>query len=190
MARVIRDSDHVPKMRRKAMQKTALWIAVMAVLLIVGLVLNQGDKRNVFTMLAIVCALPIAQFAVTILGYSGGYSSGYSGENRWDSALAEQIKALPDSNSVFLNCIAVTEKKRIFLDYIIINGAGIYLFAQERVSAEEIADLEQLWLKKGIDCPVTVVYPAQWPQTLEALAKGKDGAADSFYIAAVGNLLM
>lgn len=111
--------------------KLIIWAAIIIAILMTGLILNDWDRKNVFTVIAIVTVLPAAKVAVALYMYW---------INRKLSPYEQyiQLKDL-DKNELLLSDCAVTSGDKVYaIDFAVVSDSCIYCYANKTIKDSQL----------------------------------------------------
>ncbi len=126
---------YVQSQRRIRVLRTILFFAVAFGVFGIGLALNGGDRRNIYTVVAAVGAIPGAMSLVsTIMIFRCPVM---------DRALYEEISSRTGELRTLYELYLTTENTNLFLDAVIVCGEYIVAYTSSGASAGTIAFMEK-----------------------------------------------
>ena len=152
MKRVERcEYGRIREVKRRNLVGVLCMIAIGVAIFILGLCLNKFDKRNIFTVVAVLFVLPMARYLSTLL-VTLPYKTP-------DKALYEKVKeAIPEGSILFSDYLFTSSERAMGMSFFVLTGnVLIGLAASEKEKTEKMMSYLSAELKRrGIPGKVTV----------------------------------
>ncbi len=142
---------HIRAQKTKQLCGALLMIAVGVAVFILGLCLNKFEKRNIFTVLAVLFVLPMARYLCTwfvMLPYKTPEKEQY-----------DKVKAVvPEGSTLFSDYLFTSGERAMGLSFLVLTGHKLIgLAAREKENTEKITEYLSSELKRrGIPGKVVV----------------------------------
>jgi len=114
---IIREKNYLKNKKKKFLIATIIWFVIMITIFIIGYILN-GTRKNVFTVVAAILVLPVAQYGTQLLAIWK-----FKDPKIEMSNLFESIKG---NYNLFHSALIPDQKEIINFDHIIVTGENIY----------------------------------------------------------------
>lgn len=138
---VIREKDYLKKTKKKYIKGSIIWFLIMISIFGIGYILNK-TRNNVFTIVAAVLVLPVAQYLTKLIGVVK-----YKDPTVKESLKLESIKG---EYNIFHSVIIPNKSSTMFLDHIIVTENKIFCFLSQEHNKEK-KDFINKSKVKGID---------------------------------------
>ncbi len=130
---------YIKQKRTAYLKKAALFAGIGIAVFILGLLLNKFNKANIFTILAVLFALPMSKAIVSFLIFArykpaekSKYESVYEVLNQNLSscealpAVMNETAVVKDQVSLYTDVIFTSEEKVMNLDFAVLTNRGLY----------------------------------------------------------------
>lgn len=141
----------IREVKRRNLIGVLCMIAIGVAIFILGLFLNKFDKRNIFTVVAVLFVLPMARYLSTLL-----VTLPYKTPDR---ALYERVKeAVPEGSVLFSDYLFTSTERAMGMSFFVLTGNELIgLAASEKEKTEKMtAYLSSELKKRAIPGKVTV----------------------------------
>ena len=133
---IIQEKDYLKSKKIKFLTGTIIWFIVMITIMITGYILNK-TRKNVFTVVAAILVLPVAQYATQLLSI-------------WkfkdpDKETSELFESIQGNYNLFHSVLIPDKKEIINFDHIIVTGENIYCIMNKH---PDIAYIKKIFNKK------------------------------------------
>ena len=126
---------YIRRQKRVRLIKTILFFALAFAVFFVGVYLNHGDKRNIYTVIAMVGVIPSAMAAVSAIMIWLRPSM--------DAQLYQEISAASGNLQMLYELFLTTREKNLYLDAVMINSDQVLAYTHENTSASELHFFEE-----------------------------------------------
>lgn len=139
---VKREKEYLKKKKKEYLRGAIIWFAIMFSVFIIGYILNK-TRKNVFTLVAALLVLPVAQYATQLLAI-------------WkfkdpDIEISNSLESIQGDYALFHSALMPDTKEVINFDHIIVTGKRIYCIIDKPYEIGRIKSLLDQKLKaKGI----------------------------------------
>ena len=162
---------------RRTLKTICLFLIPIAIFL-VGYVLNHGDRRNIYTIIAIVGVIPAAMAAVSmIMMYLRKPIS---------ESLYNEIKNSCGQATMLYELYLTTEKNSMFLDAVMLYGTSVVAYCDREIPVDKInkmqAHIKNSMKIEGIDASVKIFDLHGKKSFFERLASGKKATGRDYQI--------
>jgi len=160
---------------RRTLKTICLFLIPIAIFL-VGFVLNQGDRRNIYTIIAIVGVIPAAMAAVSmIMMYLRKPIS---------ESLYNEIKSEAGQATMLYELYLTTEKNSMFLDAVLLYGTSVVAYCDREMPVDKVNKM-QVHIKncmkiEGIDSSVKIFDIHSKKSFFERLASARKATARDY----------
>ncbi|MBR2409779.1 MAG: hypothetical protein IKB07_12605 [Lachnospiraceae bacterium] len=137
--------------KRKYLFSVLFMIAIGVAIFVLGLFLNKFDKRNIFTVVAVLFVLPMARYLSTLIVIMAYKTP--------DKALYEKVKgAVPEGSILLSDYLFSSPERAMGMSFFVLTGNELIgLAAGEKEKTEKITGYLSAELKRrGIPGKVTV----------------------------------
>lgn len=150
-----REKDYLVKKKKKFLAGSIIWSLIVFAIFITGYILNN-TRSNIFTVVAAVLVLPIAQNLTQLL-------------TLWkfkdpDFETSQQLEEIKGNYSLFHGVLVPDIKEIMYFDHILVTGRKIYCIIDKHAKLPEIKSMFNKKIKaKGI--PLSAVVYVELGQT-------------------------
>ena len=114
---VKREKEYLKKKKKQYLRGTIIWFVIMFSVFIVGYILNR-TRKNVFTLVAALLVLPVAQYATQLLAIWKFKDPGIK--------ISDFLESIKGDYALFHSALMPDTKEVINFDHIIVTGKNIY----------------------------------------------------------------
>lgn len=133
---IIQEKNYLKNKKIKFLKGTVIWFIIMITIFIVGYVLN-GTRKNIFTVLAAILVLPVAQYATQLLTIWKFQDP--------EKEISELFESIQGNYNLFHSVLIPDKKEIINFDHIIVTGENIYCIINKH---PDIAYIKKLFNTK------------------------------------------
>lgn len=134
------EHGYIDCQKKKRMTGTIIWAVIAAFIFILGLALNKWSKSNIFTIVSMLCVLPMAKLLVSYIVIAP-YRTVEEG------LYQEIMRLVKEEDTVFTDLVITSPEKIMNLDFLIIAGNDVLgLFGRKKEMAEKCSE----YLKKEL----------------------------------------
>lgn len=146
---------HIRAEKRKLLLSALCMVAIGVAIFILGLFLNKFEKRNIFTVIAVLFVLPMARYLATLF-IMFPYKTP-------DQTLYEKVKdALPEGSILFSDYLFTSGERAMGMSFFVLTGNELVgLAAREKEKTEKITEYLSVELKRRAIPGKVVVFKEQ-----------------------------
>ena len=166
------DYGYIKDQKIRRLIRVLLLLILPAAFLIIGLVLNQGDRRNIYTIIAIVGCIPLCMAIVSMI-------------MMWmrkpmEPDLYREVKEHAGSLEMVYELYLTTYEKSVFLDAAAVCGEYVIAYSHEKLTHGDISLMESHIVKtmRANGYKVTAKIFTQKKQFLDRLDSLREKQAD------------
>lgn len=146
------EHGYIDSQKKKRLMWTIVWIAIAAAIFILGLALNKFSKANIFTIISMLCVLPMAKLLVGYIVIAP-YRSVEEGLYR------EVMGLVREEDTVYTDLVITSPEKIMNLDFLIVAGKEVIgLYGKKKELAGTCAEyLKKELRRRELDYHVKIV---------------------------------
>ena len=126
---------YIKRQKRVRLIRTVLFFVLAFTVFFVGVYLNHGDKRSIYTVIAMVGVIPAAMAAVSAIMIWLRPSM--------DAQLYQEISTVSGNLQMLYELFLTTREKNLYLDAVMVSKDQVLCYTHETVSASDLHFFEE-----------------------------------------------
>ena len=147
---------------------TVLLFGINAALLLFGMYMNDGSRKNIYTLIAVIGCIPASMIAVSMIMMLR--------VRPMKEALYREVSTAAGDLTMLYELYLTTREKNLFLDAVAIGGGYVMAYTSEKVPAAHIAEMEEHLRRtvRSAGCTATVKIWQQKDKYLDRIAQMRE----------------